>query len=216
MRPMSDQVGTSFRTRSLRISVDGVEMKLKYCRVCMIYRPPRTCHCLVCDNCVERFDHHCLWIGQCIGLRNYRYYMMFIFSALVFFIYIFTFSCWRIRRKITEGGSGMFQVLGNVPETVALALFSFTAMWFLGGLVVFHVYLTALNQTAHENYKRRYTRSSNPFDKGVLSNIKEILFKSLGPSRVNFRAEVEPEYGYIARMLMNSNKLSKEADVEIE
>lgn len=73
--------------------------------------------------------------------------MMFIFSALVFFVYIFTFSCWRIRRKITEGGSGiLFQVLRKVPETVALALFSFTAMWFLGGLVVFHVYLTALNQ----------------------------------------------------------------------
>lgn len=71
-------------------------------------------------------------------------------------------------------------------------------------------------QTAHENYKRRYTRSPNPFDKGVLRNIKEILFKRLGASRVNFRAEVEPEYGYIARMLMNSNKLSREADIEIK
>ncbi|KAJ0983090.1 hypothetical protein J5N97_011345 [Dioscorea zingiberensis] len=140
-----------------------------------------------------------------ITRRNYRYYLMFIVSAMVFFIYVFIFSCWRIRRRMTKAGSGMFKALVNVPETLALALFSFIAMWFLGGLVVFHAYLTALNQTSSENFKQRYTRTPNPFDKGVFRNIKEALFKRLGPSRVNFRAVVEPEYGCIARMFVNSN-----------
>ncbi|KAL5715092.1 protein S-acyltransferase [Ranunculus cassubicifolius] len=179
--------------RSKKVRIDGVEMKLKFCRVCKLFRPPRSCHCIVCDNCVDKFDHHCPWIGQCIGLRNYRFYLMFVLSALVFFTYIFSLSCQRINLKMSETRAGLFRTWGNSPETLALASFSFVAMVFLGGLASFHTYLIMLNQTAYENHRECYITSPNPYDKGIFQNVKEVLFTRLPPSRVNFQAELTLE-----------------------
>ncbi|WOL13003.1 hypothetical protein Cni_G21772 [Canna indica] len=187
-------------SRCTSVSIAGEMVKLKYCKICKIYRPPRSCHCVVCDNCVEKFDHHCPWISQCIGLRNYRYYLMFISSSLVFFVYIFAFSWWRIRRDWVKTHKGFFQLLEDAPETFLLALFSFMAIWFLGGIIIFHAYLISLNQTASENFKQRYGKNPNPYDKGMLRNIQEAFFTRLPPSKVNFRAVVEPDWHSIARV----------------
>eukprot|EP01052_Picozoa_sp_SAG31_P026579 SAG31_NODE_2419_length_5727_cov_4.235963_4_plen_262_part_00 len=53
------------------VSMDGFEVNLKHCRTCKVWRSPRSTHCDACDNCVEGFDHHCPWVGTCIGADHF-------------------------------------------------------------------------------------------------------------------------------------------------
>lgn len=54
--------------------IDHVQL----CPDCEIVRTPRSRHCGTCNQCVERFDHHCPWINNCIGINNHKYFMIFV------------------------------------------------------------------------------------------------------------------------------------------
>jgi len=72
--------------------IHGKDTELKWCRTCNFFRPPRTSHCATCDKCVLVFDHHCPFIGNCVGRNNYRYYLAFIWVATIVGLFIIAHS----------------------------------------------------------------------------------------------------------------------------
>lgn len=57
---------------------DGIMYIPKFCTTCQIVRPARAKHCAICDRCVAKFDHHCPWLNNCTGERNYRLFLAFL------------------------------------------------------------------------------------------------------------------------------------------
>merc|ERR1711907_59348 len=62
----------------------------RWCNFCRMVQPPRAKHCRDCDACVLRNDHHCPFVNNCVGQRNYLYFCCFLISLLVLGISVFT------------------------------------------------------------------------------------------------------------------------------
>ena len=51
---------------------------INLCPDCETIRTARSRHCTICGYCVERFDHHCPWINNCVGIGNHNYFLLYI------------------------------------------------------------------------------------------------------------------------------------------
>ncbi|WKX90381.1 hypothetical protein Q1695_009318 [Nippostrongylus brasiliensis] len=54
-----------------------------FCNICQIHVKEKTKHCRQCNFCVEVFDHHCIWLNNCIGKKNYRLFVVLLLSIVI-------------------------------------------------------------------------------------------------------------------------------------
>ena len=58
------------------------------CPYCEVIRTSRSRHCSICNQCVERFDHHCPWVNNCVGSKNHFAFLSFLLLCSISLIAI--------------------------------------------------------------------------------------------------------------------------------
>lgn len=142
-------------------------VNVKYCATCHIWRIPRMSHCSICNVCVESHDHHCVYLNNCVGRGNYRYFLWFLLSVVMTCAYLIIFMYLRCFRIHNGDDTHLFRLfVKRSPVTLFLALASLMGLIYPALLLLFHLYLTAHNMTTREylNYARGNPTYVNAFD----------------------------------------------------
>ena len=162
-----------FERKSTKIFQLGFVRHYKYCGTCSIMRPIRSSHCFDCNNCVEKCDHHCPWIGNCVGKRNYIYFYLFVLCLNINIIYIEAFCIAHIWKYIHDSREEnkykseenkrdhiIAYSLCDLIISLYLIIYGIVCMVFTLGLLFYHTSLVINNATTKEMLKFIW---KNPF-----------------------------------------------------
>ena len=166
--------------RAFKVLKDKPKFNMKersYCEPCGWAIPLRAIHCRTCEKCVRRYDHHCPWLGNCVGERNYRFFYLYvIFQTSV--VYILTYSTYFSFYDTVTNWFWFHKYLILSMMILSVCAPTSTAVF------IFHNYMIVTGQTTYEvvkhskiPYLQSFPNGVSPFNRGILMNYYLMLIR---------------------------------------
>ena len=181
--------------------------KIKSCYTCLIIRPLGSSHCAKCNMCIEKIDHHCPWLGNCIGINNYKYFYLFLIFMIIYmsfseFIYIYIIIYYFPKSK------------GKKAILIIYFIFCFFILLFVITLLITHTNYIIKGETTYLRIKLKglLILYGNPFDKGIKFNLKKLFCNKYINKKSYLNKNLMFKYINLMKFSFNENKTIKNID----
>ncbi|KAL4935703.1 hypothetical protein BDV06DRAFT_206481 [Aspergillus oleicola] len=171
--------------------VAAMDVPVKYCKTCSIWRPPRCYHCRVCDNCVETLDHHCVWLNNCVGRRNYRYFFAFVSTSTLLALFLLGASLAHILVYRAREGISFGDTIDKWRVPFAMVIYGAIAAPYPASLWAYHLFLVGRGETTREylnSHKFAKADRHRPFTQGnMVKNWMAVFGRARPPTYMQFK-----------------------------
>ncbi|KAL9643256.1 hypothetical protein ABK040_014713 [Willaertia magna] len=148
----------------------------KYCAKTGLTIPPRAHFSSVQKKLILRMDHYCVWVNNVVGLRNHKFFYLFLFYLVIAMGHFFILSILtgiQMSRDIQQLNVITFLLL--IIFNVFLLPMSCMVTMFFG----WNTYLICSNQTSIENYQLSDKRNRAKLKKLNKEHLKYLNFYQL-------------------------------------
>jgi len=180
--------------------------EVKKCHKCRGPKPRRTHHCKICRKCVLKMDHHCPFVNNCVGLRNHRFFILFLLELVIACSILVAIMFPQLLGALRSHPG---QTLANRVHVITVFAVALIVDSMLAPFFYFHMQLVIVNETTLENMKSRNQKTDH------IMKQKQLEFQKKQAEKAGDSAKIQEIDKQLAEGAAKESERRKAADMEV-